>query len=61
MIRFLFGPFRWAVGSEALVVAAAFWVHPILCRNIRVFPHRVRPVIAEPGHVQNDDPNLDTG
>ena len=61
MIRFLFGPFRWAVGAEALALAAAVWAHPVLCRNIRVFPHRVRPVQVQPGHIQSTDPNIDTG
>ena len=61
MIRFLFAPFRWAVGAIGLAAAAeAVWAHPVLCRNIRVFPHRVRPIQVEPGHIQSTDPNLDT-
>jgi len=62
VLRLLFGPFRWAVNAEALVAAAqAVWAHPILARSIRAFPHRVRPIQVQPGHVQSDDPNLDTG
>ncbi len=62
MLRLLFGPFRWAVNADALVAAGqAVWVHPVLCRNVRVFLHRVRPVQVQPGHVQSTDPNLDTG
>ena len=59
MIRFLFGPFRWAVGSEALAVLGAVWAHPILVRGIRVFPHRVRPVRVLSGRVIDTDPILD--
>ncbi len=40
--------------------SASAWVHLVSARGIRAFPHRVRPVIAEAGHVRSDDPNLDT-
>ena len=39
---------------------ASVWVHLVSARGIRAFPHRVRPVIAETGHLRSDDPNLDT-
>jgi len=59
MFGFDLGWQGWVIGAEAIVFAA--WVHPALCRAIRAFPHRMRLVRARPGHIQDADPNLDTG
>ena len=52
--------FRWAVSGEAVAVTEAVWAHLVTVREERTFPTRTRIVLIESGHVEDDDPNLDT-
>ncbi len=52
----------WIVGGTIAVIEnLAVWSHEITVRGGRVFPPRTRENWVESGHVEDADPNIDTG
>lgn len=56
-------PWTWGSTAGGVVVESAgpVWAHPMMGRNLRVYPIRVRnDYWVESGHVETDDPATDT-